>query len=593
MAKKIVETGYDLRDLTFFGMDESQFEVLNKSQLRQRIGEATYFYNNNRDNNGILPKHLRRFTGNRLIMNNGIPSILHIRKGEVILTPFREYQETLVKNANIPKGFLRDIKNVEGQMDLFTPGQQPVHPMGTSKGFANWWKNYQKGITGEQAFYKRLGKLYVALGLEKKRHRQSPEKDLSHFWPKKEGGAPFTFLEAWMVNQRRGATPLLSRELLGKAGIPTTWPEILDAWKKEDLYFKTGGSQGKLTALGPLASIAGYDIESLTRGVPLETITARNNWVDKTLDDVAFGRVPYSEKLEQQYAKVIKDIRGPNYPTGDAYLAADILKLLRAEKKVFPKNHPLLPEIEAGIDYFSGSQFQGRKHVRTDMLSSVHPYQELIEKLGEDPAYRIGSTSPDISRGMIMEGFDDVDVWEATPQNPKPINPLKRGLQIGAGTGIGSQILNAGSNLAKEAPFSLLNAETAGNIGEGLRTYQDTGKVDMANVQGAATGFGKDLAISAVTGGGMSGMRAAFKAAATRGATHFGGKALLGKAVPYVGWGMLAYGLYDTADAFVKGYSKDNRGITERIKEVDYDSSINEVLSPENSPFKRAQLPMR
>ena len=238
MAKKIVETGYDLRDLTFFGMDESQFEVLNKSQLRQRIGEATYFYNNNRDNNGILPKHLRRFTGNRLIMNNGIPSILHIRKGEVILTPFREYQETLVKNANIPKGFLRDIKNVEGQMDLFTPGQQPVHPMGTSKGFANWWKNYQKGITGEQAFYKRLGKLYVALGLEKKRHRQSPEKDLSHFWPKKEGGAPFTFLEAWMVNQRRGATPLLSRELLGKAGIPTTWPEILEAWKKEDYILK-------------------------------------------------------------------------------------------------------------------------------------------------------------------------------------------------------------------------------------------------------------------------------------------------------------------------------------------------------------------
>ena len=576
------EIGFDLRDLTFYGMDESQFEILDDINLKQRIGEATHFYNNNRDNNGILPKHLRRFKGNRLIMNNGIPSILHIKKGEVVLTPFKEYQEKLVRNANIPRGFLKDIKKVEGQMDLFTPGQQPVHPAGTSKGFASWWSHYQKELKGEQAFYKKLGNLYVALGLEKKRHRQSPEKDLSHFWPKKEGGAPFTFLEAWMVNQRRGATPLLSRELLSKAGVPTTWPEILEAWKQEDLYFKTAGTKGKLTALGPLASISGYDIEALTSGVPLKTITTRNNWVDKTLDDVAFGKVPYTEEIENKYSKTIKEIRGPNYPGTNTYLADDILVSLKARKKWIldngVKNHPLLPKIQAGIDYFSGSQFQGRKPVRTSMLD--HPYQELVGKLGEDPSYRIGSTPADVSRGMIQEGFQDVDVWEATPTEPKPRNPLKRTLQIGGG----GLLLNAGRTLAAEAPYSVLNPETAGHVGEGLAKFQDTGEVDMDNVKGAAAGFGKDLAFGAVTGGGL---KAAFKAAATKGATHFGAKSLVGKAVPYVGWGMLAYGLYDTADAFVEGLTK--KGISERLGEQ-YNNIIEDAFSPENSFFKQRKV---
>ena len=96
--------------------------------------------------------------------------------------------------------------------------------------------------------------------------------------------------------------------------------------------------------------------------------------------------------------------------------------------------------------------------------------------------------------------------------------------------------------------------------------------------------FGKDLAFGAVTGGGM---RAAFRAAATKGATHFGAKSLVGKAVPYVGWGMLAYGLYDTADAFVEGLTK--KGISERIGEQ-YNNIIEDAFSPENSFFKQRKV---
>ena len=104
----------------------------------------------------------------------------------------------------------------------------------------------------------------------------------------------------------------------------------------------------------------------------------------------------------------------------------------------------------------------------------------------------------------------------------------------------------------------------------------------MSNVTGAAQGVAEDLLV-----GGT--LNKATQMATSKAATHFGGKALLGKAVPYIGWGMLGYGLYDTADAFVKGYSKDNRGITDRILDVDYEGLINDAYSNENSIFKRGK----
>ena len=72
---------------------------------------------------------------------------------------------------------------------------------------------------------------------------------------------------------------------------------------------------------------------------------------------------------------------------------------------------------------------------------------------------------------------------------------------------------------------------------------------------------------------------------------HFGGKYALAKlgskAVPYVGWGLLGYGLYDTADAFVEGLTK--KGISERIGEQ-YNNIIEDAFSPENSFFKQRKV---
>ena len=81
----------------------------------------------------------------------------------------------------------------------------------------------------------------------------------------------------------------------------------------------------------------------------------------------------------------------------------------------------------------------------------------------------------------------------------------------------------------------------------------------MSNVKGAVEGIGEDLVGGAQFGlgvkGAQFGWKKALQMAGKKGATHFAGKTALGKAVPYVGWGLLGYGLYDTADAFVEGYT--------------------------------------
>jgi hypothetical protein len=50
---------------------------------------------------------------------------------------------------------------------------------------------------------------------------------------------------------------------------------------------------------------------------------------------------------------------------------------------------------------------------------------------------------------------------------------------------------------------------------------------------------------------------------------------------------MLAYGLYDTADAFVEGLTK--KGLNERIGEQ-YNNIIEDAFSPENSVFKQRKV---
>ena len=143
--------------------------------------------------------------------------------------------------------------------------------------------------------------------------------------------------------------------------------------------------------------------------------------------------------------------------------------------------------------------------------------------------------------------------------------------------GLGKK-LTIGSGLAwglSEAGMAAINPETGYHAGRIA-----SGEGDISNVTGAAKGIGQDLLFS-------KGLQRAFNMAGKRGVQHFTGKALLGKAVPYVGWGMLAYGAYDTADAFTEGLT--GKGITERIKEVDYQGIIDDVYSDKNSIFRRGK----
>ena len=282
------------------------------------------------------------------------------------------------------------------------------------------------------------------------------------------------------------------------------------------------------------------DINALGRGEGVPEVVLRRRSLNQILTEAMDLRNsdPGSERLLQlneEYKRLIQTSRGLDYLTAD-------------------NSHI---NLETDLDLAIKSRNAG-----TSIGSGFDPVE--------------GQYNP--PEGTIYKGYD-VDVDQGGPKaDIKGRHVLSGGLTIG---GLTSGI---GKTLASEAPLSPLNRETAYNVGEGISTYQDTGEVDMANVKGAVSGMGKDILTSAITGGGI---KAGLKAAATKGATHFGGKALLGKAVPYVGWGMLAYGLYDTADAFVEGLTK--KGLNERIGEQ-YNNIIEDAFSPENSVFKQRKV---
>jgi len=527
----------DLRDLEYYGRDIGDFIEVSDAEFKKLINDATNWLNSKKSINtksGKKPNGLRRWTGTRFVIHNGVPKVIHKKGLNAAAQPFKQYMDKLTSASGIPKGIWKQLQSDSATLlNEIAPELGGKYPEGFEFTFQKWFKDYVVGQKTEQQFWRGLGQLYVDSGLEKDKFRQFPEVDRSHWYPKKRGGDPFTFLENWLINQSRGATEFTTRDRLQKLGIPTNWEELIDAVHEQEV-------NNKLTPIGKrLEDFGGYEASALMRGVEPEEIINTNQRISAIQDEALEfpERIP---DLQQEYTDLVLNSRGPGNELG-ANGVNQLLKDLDDGVDVDPKNIRLSPI-----------------YTETDLKADTNVIRNAMNKGGGGPG-------------------------PGTNISP---NPLSTTLKIGGGLGIGSQILNAGSTIAKESPYSVLNPETASNIGEGLRTYQDTGEIDMANVQGAAIGFGKDLAISTAAGGGM---RAAFKHAATRGATHFGGKALLGKAVPYVGWGMLAYGLYDTADAFVKGYSKDNRGITDRIKEVDYEGIINDVYSDNNSIFRRGK----
>tara|TARA_R100000742_G_C4271910_1_gene90961 strand:+ start:67 stop:1632 length:1566 start_codon:yes stop_codon:yes gene_type:complete len=518
----------DLRDISVVG--QKPIEILNVGDEIQYLKAVTDWKRKSVSRTG-KPLSLYAFPGTRVVQfpDGNVKVIQWTSKRGAHFVPFESYKNSLIKEARIPKQIINKIKAAEGQLTIPGTGVKPI-PHGAGEGFAKW---FAKDIMGEQLtekdFWNRLGKLYQEYGYEPKKWRSSVSKDLSHFHPRSEGGR-FTFVEHWLVNQSRGAKTFIPLGNLRQAQIPVTYEDLFDHYSKYVI-----GNEPK-PWYGELNNLNLDDINALARGNGVPEVVTRRNDINRILTQALGGESVSSDtflQLNDDYIRLIQESRGIDYLTAD--------------------NSNI--NLEADAKFMSKHQGQG---------TGFRPLEG-------------GYESPDgSSRGY------DVDVDQGGPKaDIKGRHILSGGLTIG---GLTSGI---GKTIAAEAPLSPINSETAYNVGEGLATYQDTGEVDMANVQGALSGMGKEIIGGAITGGGI---RAGLKAAATKGATHFGAKSLVGKAVPYVGWGLLAYGIYDTADAFVKGYT--NKGITERIQEVDYESIINEAFSPENSPFKQAQLPM-
>ena len=532
----------DLRDLEYYGRKLSDFKVVTTQELRNLKNEAQNWMNSSRGINPKTkkkPKGLRRWNGTRFVNHNGNILVLYKKGLNVETMSFQKYMSNLTRASGIPKGIFSQLQSDSASLlNEIDPDLGGKYPEGFDGVFKNWFKKYVVGQKTEQQFWRNLGQLYVESGLEKDKFRQFPEMDRSHFFPRSKGGDPFTFLENWLVNQSRGATEFTSRENLRKLGIPTNWNELIDAVHRQEVL-------GELTPLGvQLQDIGGYEASALMRGIEPEQIITWRNRISEIQDEAIANpsRIP---ELQPEYTNTILDYRGPGNEIG----AKGLLKM----KDDIKNNVP--------VDFDNYENFISR-YSETDLAEDI----DLINKT---------TNRPNIDNPRGGGGGSPETKFSFEP-------PTLSGKQASGLLGTGLTIGGITKGLASEVPFSTLNPETAQNVGEGLKTYQDTGEVSMDNVRGAAAGIGKDLAFSAVTG---TGLRSAFKAAATRGATHFGGKALLGKAVPYVGWGLLAYGVYDTADAFTKGYT--GKGITERIQEVDYGSIIEDVFSSENSPFKR------
>ena len=189
-----------------------------------------------------------------------------------------------------------------------------------------------------------------------------------------------------------------------------------------------------------------------------------------------------------------------------------------------------------------GSEYEKWPYLGTDLLEDVHKIKDSMKKI----SFESGG-GPNAKTNF---SFD-----------------LPNKKQIGKGL-LGSGI--TASSLLSEGGWAAFNPETAFHAGKLM-----SGEGDKSNVIGAGIGITDDL----IWGNAL---KKAFQFASARAGKHFVGKKLLGKAVPYAGWGLLGYGIYDVGDAFTEGLT--GKGLTERIREnptIDrYIQIIEEELDP-------------
>jgi hypothetical protein len=460
---------------------------------------------------------------NRLVMLGNQRYILYIKNGIVEHTPYDKYMDKLASNFRIPQALLKDIKSKEGFPGL--PGLA-FNP-GTANNFKAWYKNFIKDQKGEQAFFRKLGQAFQKADLEEATSvgKSKWDLDISHTYPKSKGGR-FTFLEAWFANQARGARDFIPKEVLQEAGLPIDYRELFNMWMLQQ--------SGMSSELGHLNDIKSEDIIALSK----------MKKTGETLDTIAERRRAINDILEQ----------------------AD----------VDPSNIPVLS------DRYRELQFAARGGVPDiDGINDDSMFIDLAEDLGyqQDNTGKYRRVNPSkIKRARDTTGIKYLDDVDQTID--------KGGWGFGKKVAGGLTIGGAASAILPEVGFSAVNRKTGKELG-----ILASGEGDMSNVKGAVQGIGEDLVGGAkfgvATKGAQFGWKKALQLAGKRGAKHFVGKGALGKLVPYAGTALLAYSVYDTADAFVEGLTK--KGISERIGEQ-YNNIIEDAFSPENSFFKQRKV---
>ena len=493
----------DLRDLEHYGKGLEDFKEVSSEEFKKLKNTAQNWYNNPKSINPKTkkkPKGLRRWKGTRFVIHNGQALVLYTKGLNVEAMPYTKYMDKLTQASGIPKNIFTKLESDSGNLlNEIAPEFAGKYPEGFEMEFKKWFKKYVTEQKGEQQFYRDLGKLHVSAGLERDAYRQSLELDRSHYWPKSKDGIPFTFLENWLVNQRRGNREFISLDNLRKGGIPTTWDELIDTVYKE-LYEVNPDGTPWHGPLGPLDKISQFDAAAMVRGEDINTIVSRYQELDD-IREAAFDDPTLQKKLQPRYEQLLSEARGPDYSDIKMNSLSEDIGLMKLKMQDIELDETIIPD-----QFKASNKFFG----------------------GGGPETTISPDPPAIS-GKNAAGI------------------LGTGLTI--------------KGLAGNTALSAINPETGYHAG-----VLTSGKGDMSNVQGVATGIGKDLLV-----GGT--LNKALQMATSKAATHFGGKALLGKAVPYVGWGMLGYGIYDTADAFAKGLT--NKGLNERIGET-YQRIINE-----------------
>ena len=510
----------DLRDFGVVG--EEPTIITNIGGEQQYLDEVNTWKRRSRKKGTNKPLSLYNYPGKRVVeMPNGdLKVIKWSQKKGAYFEDFETYKNSLIKDAKIPKALLNKIKATEGQLTIQGTGVKTVQH-GAAKNFAEWFTNdIMRKQINERDFWNRLGALYQEYGFEPKTWygKSSVGRDLSHFHPKIDGGR-FTFVEHWLANQSRGAKTFIDKANLQQAQIPITYEDLFDHYQNIVLG-------GEKPWYGSLNNLNLDDINALARGESVPEVALRRQALNQILTEAGNPDIDEARilQLDEDYKRLIQTSIGKDYLTSDNSHIN-----LREDWKMMQANADKGTSIGTGfID-------------QTDPNTGLAPQYVAPE-------------------GSDIKGFD-VDVDQGGPKaDIKGRHILSGGLTIGG--------LSAGGiakGLAGEVTPSLLNPKTGHELG-----VLASGKGDMSNVQGAVQGVGEDLLGGGIVTGGIQlgkfGWKKALSMAGQKGATHFAGKTALGKFVPYVGWGLLAYGAYDTADAFTEGLT--GKGLNKRIGET-------------------------